>query len=115
MRIAGSEDAVGHREGRGKIERREQVCRRLLEPATEEVGFANSVQIDWHTVARAEAEVSLKVFEREIGLPGKNPEQSTPVPPPRQARVEGETPVDQSERDIDVLAKISEDEGRAPE
>ena len=52
------------------------------------------------------------MFERDIGLTSKKPEQSAPVPPAGAARVEGEATIDQSERDIDVLAKISEDEGR---
>jgi hypothetical protein len=51
------------------------------------------------------------MLEREIGLAGEKPEQSAPVPAASAARVEGQTAVDQPERDIDVLAEISEDEG----
>jgi len=51
------------------------------------------------------------MFEREIGLAGKYPENAAPVPAASEARVEGETTVDQPDRDIDVLAEVSEDEG----
>jgi hypothetical protein len=89
-------------------------CRGLLEPATEEKGFANSVQIGCPAIAGAEAQVSLKRLEREVGLPGKNSEQTAEVPPARMARVEGEATVNQPQRNIDVLAEISEDKGREP-
>ena len=52
------------------------------------------------------------MIEREITLTGKNPEQSAPMPPASAAWVESQTTVDQPERDVDVLAEISEDEGR---
>ena len=87
VRVAGCQHAVGHREGRRQIERGQQVCRRLVETAAEEVGFADSVQIGCPAIAGAGAQVSLEMLEREVGLPGKNPEQTAPVPPVRMTRV----------------------------
>ena len=79
MRITGRENAVGHRETRSPFERFEQLCRRIVEPAAEEVGFANSVQIICPAITRAEAQEGLKMLEREIGFAGKYPENAAPV------------------------------------
>ena len=56
------------------FERCKQVCLRLLETATEEVSFANSVQVSCHATPRAEAQIVLEMLEREIGFTGKNSE-----------------------------------------
>jgi hypothetical protein len=62
-------------------------------------------------IARAEAQRHIEMFERETGVPGKVPEHPTPMPTASKARVEGETPVDQSDCGIDVLAGSTENEG----
>jgi len=49
------------------------------------VGFANSVQMGWPAITRTEAQEGLKMLEREIGLTGKKPEQSAPLPPREQS------------------------------
>jgi hypothetical protein len=82
----------------------DQVCRHLVKPATEEEGLAKAVQITWHTVTRAEAQIDLKMLESEVGLAGKDPQQAAPVPPASEARVEAQAVVHQPDRDIDVLA-----------
>ena len=111
MRVAGRQHAIGHREARSQFERGQQVCCRRIEPAAEEVGFAISVQIGCHAVARAKAQIGLKMLEGDIRLAGKDPEQSAPVPTAGAVRVKRQTTVDQAERDINVLAEISEDKG----
>jgi hypothetical protein len=80
MRVAGSENAIGYWEARSPFERGEQVCRRLIEPAAEEMGFAYGRQIRRHTFTWAEAQIGPKVLKCEIGLTGKKPKQSAPVP-----------------------------------
>jgi hypothetical protein len=62
-------------------------------------------------IARAEAQRHIEMFEREIGVPGKVPEHPAPMPTASKARVEGETPVDQSDCGIDVLTGSTENEG----
>jgi hypothetical protein len=51
------------------------------------------------------------MLEREIGLTGKEPEQTAPVATGVETRVAAQAMVDQPDRDIDVLAELSEDEG----
>jgi len=51
------------------------------------------------------------MLDRETRLAGKDPEHAAPVPAGSEARVEGQAMVDQPDRDIDVLAEISEGEG----
>jgi hypothetical protein len=51
------------------------------------------------------------MFEREIGVPGKVSEHPAPMPTASKARVEGETPVDQPDCGIDILAGSTENEG----
>jgi len=51
------------------------------------------------------------MIKREIGLTGKNPQQTAPVPTPRRTRVEGQATIDQANCDIYIFAKISEGEG----
>ena len=97
MRVAGSENAIGHRKARRQFERGEQVCRRLVEPAAEEVALRQFRSDKCHAITRAEAQIALKMLEREIGLAGKNPEQCAPVPAAGVARVESEATVDQPE------------------
>ena len=80
MRVAGREHAIGHRETGYQIERGQQVRRRLVEPAAEEVGFADPIQISRHAVARAEPQVVLKMLERSIGLAGKDPVIPSVIP-----------------------------------
>lgn len=75
MRVAGRENAIGHWETRRGFERREQIGCRLVEPATKELGLANSRQISCKAITRAEAQVGLEMLECEIGLTGKKPEQ----------------------------------------
>ena len=50
------------------------------------------------------------MLQREIGLTGKTPEQTTPVPPASIAWVEDEATVDQPNCDVDILAEVSESE-----
>jgi hypothetical protein len=50
--------------------------------------------------------VGLNMLEREVGLTGKKPEQSAPVPAANAAWVETQTMVDQPEGDNDVLAEV---------
>src|SRR5580704_9689989 len=51
------------------------------------------------------------MLQREIRFTGKEPEQRAPVPSASTARVEGETTIDQPDRNIDVLAEVSKNEG----
>ena len=111
MRVAGSENAVGHRRTPSSFERLEQVCRRLVEPSTEEVGFANTIDVGCWTITRVKAQGGLEMPDRETRLAGKDPEHAAPVPAGSEARVEGEAMIDQPDRDIDVLAEISEHKG----
>ena len=62
-------------------------------------------------IAWAEAQRHIEMFEREIGLPRKVSEHPAPMPTPSKARVEGETPVDQPDGGIDILAGSTENEG----
>src|SRR5712691_22 len=62
-------------------------------------------------IARAEAQRHIEMFEREIGVPGIVSEHPAPMPTASKARVEGETPVDQSDCGIDILAGSTENEG----
>src|SRR5258708_40349634 len=62
-------------------------------------------------IPRAEAQRHLEMFEREIGVPGKVSEHPAPMPTASKARVEGETPVDQPDCGIDILAGSTENEG----
>jgi hypothetical protein len=74
---------------------RQQICHRLVEPAAEKVGLANHVEIRCHAVARAELQIVLKMLDRDVGLAGKNPEQSAPVPTTGMTWVERQTTVNQ--------------------
>ena len=91
MSIAGRQNPVGHRKGRRQVERGQQVCRRLLEPAAEEIGLAYNIQMSCHATAWAKPQIVLKMLDRDIGLAGKDPKQSAPVPTAGMARVERET------------------------
>src|SRR6516225_9226249 len=62
-------------------------------------------------IARAKAQRHIEMFEREIGVPGKVSEHPAPMPTASKARVEGETPVDQPDGGIDILAESTENEG----
>ena len=63
-----------------------------------------------HIDARAETQRGLDVLDREIWLPGPQPEQAADVPTAREARVERQGTIDQRHRGTDVLAEIPEDE-----
>ena len=65
----------------------------------------------FRSIARAEAQRHIEMFEREIGVPGKVSEHPAPMPIASKARVEGETPVDQPDCGIDILAGSTENEG----
>ena len=84
-----------------QFEPREQVCCRLVETATDEVSFANSVQIICHAITRAEAQAGLEMLEREIGLTAKT--LSTPSSANRRAwlGLSVKATVDQPDRGIE--------------
>src|SRR6516165_160610 len=62
-------------------------------------------------IARAEAQRPIEMFECEIGMPSKVSEHPAPMPTASKARIEGETPVDQPNSGIDILAGSTENEG----
>ena len=68
-----------------------------------------------HAAARAKTQVILKMLEPELRLASKDPNQSAPVPSTSAARIEGQTTVDQAERDLDVLARGCEQRTREGE
>src|SRR5216683_412089 len=113
MGVASGEITIGHYEIRCPIQGFEQFRRSLVEQVLEEQGGADSGQINCQAITWAEAQESLKMLERYIGLTGKKSQYTAHIPTAREARLEGERPIDHPDRHIDVLAEQGERIGSA--
>ena len=62
-------------------------------------------------LARAQAQRGLDMLDREIGLPGTDPEQAAQIPAAGKARIERKRTVDQRDHGADILAEIRQHKG----
>src|SRR5215469_15421391 len=108
MRITGCENPIGHDEIRSLLQRREQLCRGVVEPTIVKESLANPGQIVCQPIAGAQAQKPLEMLQRQIGLAGKKPNQTAQIPTASKTRIESETAVDQLHCDINVLAIVPE-------
>jgi hypothetical protein len=58
--------------------------------------------------ARVEAQRSLEMLDREIGLPRPQPEPPAPLPTTSETRIEFQAAVEQGDGDINFFAEIGE-------
>jgi|HubBroStandDraft_2_1064218.scaffolds.fasta_scaffold20733_3 hypothetical protein len=86
----------------------QQLRRRLVKPAFEEIGLSHRDQWGTHTLARAQAQRGLEVLDREVRLTGKYPDDTAQIPAAGEARVERERAVDQADNRTDILPELSQ-------
>ena len=111
MGIARGENTVRVRIARIFLNGQEQLRRRFVKLAFEEMGFADQAQGRTHSLEWAQPQRGLGMLDREIVLTGPEPENATQKPAAGEARGEHEGPVDQRHHGTDILAEIGEDKG----
>src|SRR5882757_5906729 len=89
----------------------QQLRRRFIELALEEIGPTYHGKRVTHTLARAQTQRGLDVLDREIVLTDQEPDLTAEIPTAGEARVQSERTVDQPDRGPDVLAEIRQREG----
>src|SRR5262245_10492606 len=108
MSVARSEPAVGPWPDRGLLRCHEQLCRRLIEAAKEEVCDAEHPEVVADTGAWAEAERLLHLLDGKAGLARPDTEGTPQIPRPRKARIERKSTIDQRYLGTDIFAEKGE-------
>jgi hypothetical protein len=98
-------------EGQDCLEWQEQLRRRFVKPALNEIGVSHRGQRRTDTLARAQAQRGLKMLDREIGLARGEPEIAAHKPTAGEARVERQRPVDQPDHRAGILTEATQHKG----
>lgn len=110
MDIARGENAAGVRIARIFLNRQEQLRRRFVKLAFEEMGFADQAQRRTRALARAQPQRSLGMLDREIVLTAPEPQNATQNQPREKLGV-SVSARSTSHHGADILAENGQNKG----